>query len=634
MSLYIFLLFIQLASTSTALASTTHSNKTKQLCGSFEIPLIPFYLLDYSGTLAFSLSCINSSTLFLNISSQSYRVLRFFPDGVLVDFPNYTNDLSSFTFSGNEYFGISTDNVLALYDCDDSSLCRPNSCLMHGRGKVPSCCYPLSDHSAWQPGESLSVFSQCRGFSSWVVLPTETTANATTTTTTTARRGIKLEWAVPRNSTTCVTDADVINATSVNSGIRCRCHDGFVGDGFTIGLGCRKSCFKDGIEIRGSDCHQNNHGRKKAIILAGGVITSVLAVVSLAAICLLKRPVRSDKLKLLSDQSPILSQKSCRPLRLFTSHELQEATKGFGNSQKTVGNTMYTGVLIGEGSHSQHVAVQRVRCESESELTSVLFRVEALAAVSHRNMARVIGWSIDSLLTPLVVYDFSENRTLREHLLLPANTRDEEERFSPLDWRTRLNIASETATILAFMQREVSPRFFHHDLQSGHIFLDVNFSVKLAGFDLKNEAKIRRNNDVYSFGVILLEIITGNTMIATTALRKIKKGKLEEIVDPSLYYHEQPLFRREQIETIADLATRCVLFGGANGKLGMMDVARELAHVITKEGKVPVLEETFSNSSLLQMISVVSLEETFSNSSLLQMISMSPDSMHVPQQQQ
>lgn len=230
-------------------------------CGSFQIPF-PFCLstnftssCKWSGLVsdAFRLSCLNSTSLFLNIASQSYRVLYFFPDGVLIEFPNSSichsyNDLSSFTFVGGEYFAISTDNVVALYDCQDSSLCRTDcrkisipGCIggnaAAGLGRYPACCYPLSDLSSWRLGESnigFSVFSQfgCRGFSSWVVLPG-------------SRRGVlgvKLEWAIPRNSTKaiCARYADAINASSVKSGMRCQCRDGFLGDGFASGLGCFK----------------------------------------------------------------------------------------------------------------------------------------------------------------------------------------------------------------------------------------------------------------------------------------------------------------------------------------------------------------------------------------------------------
>lgn len=224
-------------------------------CGSIQIPF-PFYVdrnksnstsCKGVGSIsdAFRLSCINSSTLFLNVASQSFRVLDFFSDGLLVDFPNTSfcrryNGFKSFPFSGNEYFGISTDNVVALYDCEDSSVCKTDcekslmpDCDDH-ENNYPACCCPLSDRSTWQPGErdGFSFFTQfgCRGFSSWVVLDGSRTR----------KRGVKLEWAIPRNSSTatCASNADSINSTTVSFGIRCQCHQGFLGDGFTSGVGC------------------------------------------------------------------------------------------------------------------------------------------------------------------------------------------------------------------------------------------------------------------------------------------------------------------------------------------------------------------------------------------------------------
>lgn len=345
----------------------------------------------------------------------------------------------------------------------------------------------------------------------------------------------------------------------------------------------------------------------------------------MALFWLLKRPLKPGTFDPHRNQfsSSVSFRKACRT-RLFSYHELEHATKGFEEALKLAdgsNGTVYTGVL-GDGSH---IAVHRIKCETERDLIEALSQIEVLSAVLHRNMAQLLGCCIDLAYMPLVVYQYPANGTLEEHL------HQRREPKTGLDWYKRLNIAAETASVLAFLHYEMSPPIFHNGLKSGCIFVDENFSAKIAGFGLSSSSQVYshtiheagsrfQTNDVYDMGIVLIEVIAGsnslNLDLPTVALQKIRNGKLEEIVDPLLYYHEQPSYRREQIEIVADLATRCLLFGG-DGKLGMIDVARELGHITkgsidggSKRG--PVLEETFSNSSLLQMIS------------------MSPDSIHVP----
>ncbi|EOX95546.1 hypothetical protein QUC31_005096 [Theobroma cacao] len=606
-------------------------NQCNDKCGNLHIPF-PFHLNTSCASVsnAFHLSCLNSTTLYLHIGIESYGILEFFPDGILVDFPGSStcrqyNDLNAFGFAGNDYFGISGDNVIGLYDCEDSSLCKADcettdlpGCDGNSGGSL-ACCYSLSDHTIWHYGDGFSSFSKfgCRGFSSWVV-PRGTN---------TGERGVKLEWAIPRNTSggVCASNADVVNATTVEAGVRCSCQDGFVGDGFANGAGCLKSCIKEGQEVYGEECDSRRHSQRKLVIVAGVLAPAFILASLFLFLCILKRPVKPGAfLDQAHFHSTISFRKACGT-RLFSYRELEEATRVFEDGQKLVdgtNGTIHAGVL-GDGSH---IAVQKVQCDNERDLIHVLSIIELLSAVLHRNLARLLGCCIDSGYSLMVVYEYPANGTLEEHL---QHSRGQ--KFG-LDWYKRLSIAAETASVLAYLQHEISPPIFHHGLKSsGYIFLDADFSVKVAGFallssslgdgsDLCNnyENPHIHKNDVYDFGLLLLEIISGSKYsdMPSVALQKIKSGKIEEIVDPSLYYHEQPIFRREQIEIVADIATRCLLFGG-DGKIGMFDVARELVHIA---------KESIDGGSKRGP----ALEETFSNSSLLQMISMSPDSIHVP----
>ncbi|KAK9074266.1 hypothetical protein SSX86_006863 [Deinandra increscens subsp. villosa] len=286
-------------------------------CGSFDSIPYPFRLgngSDCGGLLSdgFRLSCYNSSSLFVNIGSYRYEVLHFFPDGggLLVDFPNDTArfssscrsyyDLRSFRFRANGCFGISKDNLVGLYGCGDSSLCRSDCGGCRDSNTTTTftssgCCYSLSEDrgGVWRVGDSFAVFEEfgCKGFSSWVGSGLDSNKGD-------IKHGVKLEWAVPSDliKEACDPNARVVNASSVIFGVRCKCVDGFVGDGFVKGTGCTKYCLRDGSEAYGKACYVKRHDRGKHLLVAG-ILALCLSIATLARVLLLvKTSIQARKL--------------------------------------------------------------------------------------------------------------------------------------------------------------------------------------------------------------------------------------------------------------------------------------------------------------------------------------------------
>lgn len=301
--------------------------------------------------------------------------------------------------------------------------------------------------------------------------------------------------------------------------------------------------------------------------------------------------------------------RACRT-RLFTYQELNDATKGFNQDQKLVDvahGTVHPGVL-GDGSL---VAVHRLRCESQQNLKQVLDRVELLSHISHKNIARILGCCISSDHTLLLVHEFFPNGTLKE-LLQPGREN------GPLSWYRRINIATEIASSLSHLQSDISPPIGPHNLKSSDIFILADYSVKIASFKLLDTTSTLASHGadvVHSFGLILLELIVGSKhdSIEEMVLDKVNERRFHEIVDPGLRFGEQLPVQCEQIEKLAVFAVHCISRRG----MCMVGVAKEFVHIVTDNMNGNGLSEP-------------SLEVTFSNSSLLQMISASPDSLHVP----
>ncbi|EAY92026.1 hypothetical protein OsI_13719 [Oryza sativa Indica Group] len=213
----------------------------------------------------------------------------------------------------------------------------------------------------------------------------------------------------------------------------------------------------------------------------------------------------------------------------FTYEQLAAATGGFAE-ENLVGQGgfgyVHKGVLAG----GKAVAVKQLKSGSGQGEREFQAEVDIISRVHHRHLVSLVGYCIAGARRVLV-YEFVPNKTLEFHLHgkgLPV-----------MPWPTRLRIALGSAKGLAYLHEDCHPRIIHRDIKSANILLDNNFEAKVADFGLAkltsdnnthvstrvmgtfgylapeyaSSGKLTEKSDVFSYGVMLLELVTGRRPI-------------------------------------------------------------------------------------------------------------------------
>ncbi|KAL9995146.1 putative protein kinase RLK-Pelle-L-LEC family [Helianthus debilis subsp. tardiflorus] len=247
--------------------------------------------------------------------------------------------------------------------------------------------------------------------------------------------------------------------------------------------------------------------------------------------------------------------------RRFSYGELAQSTADFAETQM-LGAGGFGGVYKGFlKDSSRYVAVKRVSKTSNQGIKEYATEVKIISRLRHRNLVQLIGWCHDKGEL-LVVYEFLENGSLDLHLFKGK---------SSLTWNTRYKIAHGLASALLYLHEEWEQCVLHRDIKSSNVMLDTNFNAKLGDFGLaklvdhENGAettmvagtigymapeyvmtgKASKESDVFSFGVVALEIACGRKPIDSQAEERKTKlvewvwdlygsGSLLEAADPCL----------------------------------------------------------------------------------------------------
>ncbi|XP_072953940.1 probable LRR receptor-like serine/threonine-protein kinase At1g67720 [Typha angustifolia] len=261
--------------------------------------------------------------------------------------------------------------------------------------------------------------------------------------------------------------------------------------------------------------------------------------------------------------------------------EIEDAT---GKFEKRIGSGGFGIVYYGKLADGKEIAVKVLTNDSYQGIREFLNEVTLLSRIHHRNLVTFLGYSQQDGKN-ILVYEFMHNGTLKEHLRGPSA------HGRIVSWIKRLEIAEDAAKGIEYLHTGCSPTIIHRDLKSSNILLDKHMRAKVADFGLSKPAvdgshvssivrgtvgyldpeyyisqQLTEKSDIYSFGIILLELISGHEPISNEnfgincrnivawARSHIESGNIHAVIDPSLEddYDLQSMWK------IAETAIMCV----------------------------------------------------------------------------
>ncbi|KAL0443747.1 UNVERIFIED_CONTAM: putative receptor-like protein kinase [Sesamum latifolium] len=247
----------------------------------------------------------------------------------------------------------------------------------------------------------------------------------------------------------------------------------------------------------------------------------------------------------------------------FTLRDLEIATNRF-SAEHVIGEGGYGVVYRGRLVNGTEVAVKKLLNNLGQAEKEFRVEVEAIGHVRHKNLVRLLGYCIEGVHR-MLVYEYVNNGNLEQWLHGAMR------QHGTLTWEARMKVLLGTAKALAYLHEAIEPKVVHRDIKSSNILIDDEFNAKVSDFGLAkllgsgeshittrvmgtfgyvapeyaNTGLLNEKSDIYSFGVLLLEAVTGRDPVdygrpadevnlVEWLKMMVGNRRAEEVVDPNL----------------------------------------------------------------------------------------------------
>ncbi|CAL5089760.1 unnamed protein product [Urochloa decumbens] len=259
------------------------------------------------------------------------------------------------------------------------------------------------------------------------------------------------------------------------------------------------------------------------------------------------------------------------------------------------------------------VAVKKFTRADNQGYEDFLAEVSIINRLRHKNIVPLVGWSYNRG-EPILVYEYMPNGSLDQQLFRTSG--DQEQTSTICKWGTRYNIVRDIASGLQYVHHEYEPMVLHRDIKASNILIDLTFQARLGDFGLAcivadgkssftdhgapgtvgfrspeymYSGKATRKTDVFAFGVLILEIVTGKRAVGRDIMQfghvtdwvwsLHTEGNLLDAVDATVLAAADGMFD-------ADEAVRLLLLGmacsnpNAHDRPTMVDAVRIIGKLV------------------------------------------------------